>query len=256
MSQSDIFDNTPVFQLKGGTIAATVLELQRNALMPLESQLADKVAQAPQLFQGSPLILGLDKLAEEDGPLDLSALLAVCQRQGLRALAVRAVRPQDIAAAQAQGLAVLPAGRGRDRALEAVPEVVAPAPAAPEPVAIEPVAAPALSSGRPSLLITQPVRGGQQIYAEGADLIVLAPVSAGAELIADGHIHVYGVLRGRALAGVRGDEEARVFCQQMQAELVSVAGHYHVAEELRGHKLWGQSVQVSLTNGVLNLASL
>src|SRR5690606_18981178 len=79
---------------------------------------------------------------------------------------------------------------------------------------------------RVSKLITRPIRSGQQIYAEGADLIVMSQVSEGAEVLADGHIHIYGALRGRALAGVRGDDSARIFCQNLEAELVSVAGNF------------------------------
>lgn len=98
---------------------------------------------------------------------------------------------------------------------------------------------------KPALIVDQPVRSGQQIYSEG-DLIVTASVSEGAELLADGNIHVYGKLRGRALAGVRGNTQARIFCQQLNAELVSIAGHYRVAEGLPETCLH-QAVQISLT---------
>ena len=104
-------------------------------------------------------------------------------------------------------------------------------------------------------MITQPVRSGQQVYAPGGDLIVLAPVSAGSELLADGHIHVYGPLRGRALAGVRGDTNARIFCQSLEAELVSVAGQYKVAEDLRRQQ-WKEAVQISLEGDSLKIEAL
>jgi len=238
MSKTERFDQQPVFQLKGSMMAASVLELLRIQLDHLERQLADKVAQAPQLFLGSPLILWLDKLGPEDGPLDLPAVLAICRRLGLHVVAVRGGRPDDLAQAAALGLPVLPPARNKDRPAEA---------AAPSP---------ATGEVRASKLITQPVRGGQQIYAANADLIVLAPVSAGAEVIADGHIHVYAPLRGRAMAGVQGDTTARIFCRELGAELVAVAGHYRIADELRGNALWGQAAQIHLTNGELNLAAL
>lgn len=95
-----------------------------------------------------------------------------------------------------------------------------------------------------------------QIYAQGCDLIVLAAVSAGAELLADGNIHVYGPLRGRALAGVKGNTQARIFCQQLAAEMLSIAGQYKTAEDLRREPLWGQAVQASLSADVLNIRSL
>jgi len=115
---------------------------------------------------------------------------------------------------------------------------------------------PAEPVAKPTRVITTPIRGGQQIYAQGGDLVVIAAVSPGAELLADGNIHVYGPLRGRALAGVKGDPKARIFCQQLAAEMVSVAGHYKVAEDLRREPLWGQPVQVGLAGDVLNITRL
>ena len=109
---------------------------------------------------------------------------------------------------------------------------------------------------KPTRVITTPVRGGQQIYAQGGDLVVVSSVSPGAELLADGNIHVYGPMRGRALAGVKGDSKARIFCQQMSAELLSIAGHYKVSEDLRRDPLWGSGVQVSLSGDVLNIIRL
>lgn len=105
-------------------------------------------------------------------------------------------------------------------------------------------------------MVTTPIRGGQQIYAQGGDLIVLAPVSPGAELLADGNIHVYGPLRGRALAGIKGDTSARIFCQQLAAEMVSIAGQYKVAEDLRRDPLWAEAVRISLSGDVLNITRL
>jgi septum site-determining protein MinC len=109
---------------------------------------------------------------------------------------------------------------------------------------------------KPTKIITSPVRGGQQIYAQGGDLVVISSVSPGAELLADGNIHVYGPMRGRALAGIKGDTKARIFCQQLTAELVSIAGQYKVSEDLRRDPLWGASVQVNLSGDVLNIIRL
>ncbi|MNP48468.1 Septum site-determining protein MinC [compost metagenome] len=159
---------------------------------------------------------------------------------------------------------VLPPSGSRERPLEArdsapaepvvrrkrVEKLADPAPV------VEKQAEPALPTVRPTKLITTPVRGGVQIYAAGGDLIVLAPVSPGAELLADGNIHVYGPMRGRALAGVKGDTSARIFCQQLAAELVSIAGNYKVAEDLRRSPQWGQAVHVSLSGDVLNITRL
>jgi septum site-determining protein MinC len=222
------------------------LELAHNDLERLDRQLTTKVSQAPNFFSNTPLVLALDKLPEGEGILDLSALMAICRQHGLSTLAIRANRDEDIAAAQAIALPVLPPSGARERVLE----LTIPAPAAKEPEKPpEPVA-------QPSKIITTPIRGGQQVYAQGGDLIVLAAVSAGAELLADGNIHVYGPMRGRALAGIKGDRSARIFCQLMGAELLSIAGHYKVAEDLRRDPLWGAAVQVCLSGDELNISHL
>lgn len=100
-----------------------------------------------------------------------------------------------------------------------------------------------------------PVRSGQQVYAENRDLTILGTVGAGAEVIADGSIHIYGALRGRALAGAQGNEKARIFCREFHAELVAVAGNYKVLEELP-KELRGKAVQIWLDNQELRIAAL
>ncbi|MBU1329325.1 MAG: septum site-determining protein MinC [Gammaproteobacteria bacterium] len=247
MSQADLLAQDPVFQLKGSMLAITVMELAHNDLERLDQQLAAKVAQAPNFFSNTPLVLALDKLPEGEGILDLAALMAVCRGHGLRTLAVRASREADILAANSLDLPVLPPSGAREKPID--PTGGTPQPPSPPPKPAEPEV-------KPTRVITTPVRGGQQIYAQGGDLIVLAPVSAGAELLADGNIHVYAPMRGRALAGIKGNGKARIFCQQMGAELLSIAGHYKVAEDLRRDPLWGQSVHVSLSGDMLNITRL
>lgn len=288
MKPSELPVTPPLFRIKGGTLSATVLELAAIDPAMLEQQLAQKVAQAPQLFRHSPLVIALDKLGAEDGVLDLAGLLDTCRRLTLHPVGVRAQRPDDLAQAARLGIAVLPPGRtraldadaaantpgksdgtpgtlplvpelsaeetrrnagenvgiGQDGEDEAARDGAAPAADAPPPPA-----------GRPSRVVTQPVRGGQQIYAEG-DLVLLAPVSAGAEVMAEGHIHVYAPLRGRALAGVQGDPGARLFCRELSAELIAIAGHYRIADDLRGHPLWGKGAQVFLQDDELRIISL
>ena len=246
MSQIELQDQDPVFQLKGSMLAITVLELARNNLESLDRQLAAKVALAPNFFSNTPLVLALDKLPAGEGAVDLPALMRVCRQHGLRTLAIRANRIEDIAAAIAIDLPVLPPSGARERLLEPVEGEAAKKKAEKPP---EPTL-------KPTKIITSPVRGGQQIYAQGCDLVVIAPVSPGAELLADGNIHVYGPMRGRALAGIKGDTKARIFCQQLGAELVSIAGQYKVSEDLRRDPLWGAGVQVSLSGEVLNITRL
>jgi septum site-determining protein MinC len=242
MSQNEPLDQENVFQLKGSMLAITVLELAHNNLEGLDRQLAAKVAQAPNFFSNTPLVLALDKLPANQGAVDLPGVMRICRQHGLRTLAIRASRIEDIAAAIAIDLPVLPPSGARERPLELE-----------QPKAPEKPPEPAI---KPTRIITTPVRSGQQVYAPGGDLVILATVSSGAELLADGNIHVYGPMRGRALAGIKGDTKARIFCQQMGAELLSIAGQYKVSEDLRRDPLWGASVQVSLSGDVLNITRL
>ncbi len=243
MNQVDPLENRSVFELKGSMLALTILELTANDPDRLNVQLADKVEQAPQFFQDAPIILALDKYPEGAQPLDLASLLSICRQHGLRALAVRTESPEHIAAANLLDIAVLAPSNARER-----------------PLAITPAAAQVVEPVEPELMpakiITQPVRSGQQIYAKNSDLIVLAAVSAGAELLADGNIHVYGPLRGRALAGINGNLDARIFCQQLGAELLSIAGQYKVAEDLRRDPLWGKATQTCLNEEQLQISAL
>ena len=107
----------------------------------------------------------------------------------------------------------------------------------------------------PGLIQSAPVRSGQQVYADNRDLTVLTSVGAGAEVIADGSVHIYGPLRGRALAGAQGNEKARIFCREFHAELVAIAGHYKVLEDIP-KDLRGKAVQAWLEDGQLNIAAL
>ena len=240
MNQADILEKAPVFQLKGSMLALTILELTINDLDALTEQLAEKVEQAPQFFQDAPIILALDKCSDATEPFDLARLLKICREHGLNTLAIRTDRPADLAAAKALDIAVTPPSSARERPLAIAQTIEVP---------VEP-------SLTPAKIITHPVRSGQQIYAKNSDLIVMAAVSAGAELLADGNIHVYGPLRGRALAGINGNRAARIFCQQLGAELLSIAGEYKVAEDLRREPLWGKAAQTCLNEEQLEISAL
>ncbi|QLF94725.1 septum site-determining protein MinC [Pseudomonas sp. ABC1] len=244
MTQADLLDQTPAFQLKGSMLAITVLELARSDLESLDRQLAAKVEQAPDFFNNTPLILALDKLPEGERQVDLPALVALCRQHGLRTLALRAALAEHIQAAEALDMPVLPPSGARERPVDLASKAPVKESKPAEPVY------------RPTRIVRTPVRSGQQIYAQGGDLIVMAAVSPGAELLADGNIHVYAPLRGRALAGVKGDTNARIFCQQLAAELVSIAGHYKVAEDLRREPLWTEAVRVELAGDLLNITRL
>lgn len=203
-----------------------------------EHELAQQVERSPRFFRGAPVVLDLRGTSGFESPDDFSDARAVLRDFTLALVGVQNAQPEQLDAATASGLASFaPTAAQASRA-----------PAAP-PVQQAPAAAPK------ARIVTQPVRSGTQIYARGADLIVTAAVSPGAELIADGNIHVYNVLRGRALAGASGDTEARIFCGRLEAELVSIAGRYLVSDQLpvdqRGHP-----VQIALVEDQLTITRI
>ncbi len=237
MTDHDLFDNTPCLALKPGSMQAMILEMLHNQPHQFLRQLEEKIAQAPQMFVDTGIILSLEKLTEAEGHVDLKSIIHMIEQQRVHVLGVCCLRPEDLEQVHQLGLLHWPASRLMNRRPSA------------EPVAPPP-------SNRPSVFISQPVRGGQQVYAAGADLIVTASVSAGAELIADGNIHVYAPLRGRALAGVQGNSQARIFCRHLDAELIAIAGNYMIAEAMRQHPLSQQSVQVYLLDTQLHIEPL
>jgi septum site-determining protein MinC len=212
----------PALELKGRMLSVTRIRIAD----------ADPAAAAAQLRAAGAALRGLPVVLEADRALDLPPLLAALREAGLQPLGVIDGVLAD--AAGAAGLAVLP-----DDAFSGARGAQGQAPA----------------GHRPTRIIDVPVRSGQQIYAEGSDLIVTGVVGNGAEVIADGCVHVYGTLRGRALAGARGDETARVFCRRLEAELVAVAGVYMVAEQIPADRR-GKPVQVVLNAGKLCVEKL
>ena len=222
----------PALELKGRLLSTTRLRVLKADLAAIDSQLADMARQMPQALKGMAVVI------ESDEVLDLPALVGRLRAQGMQPLGV--TDGPLAAAAAAVGLAVLPRGGRAEAAAPA--EAPAPAPA---------TAAPARRETR---IVSEPVRSGQQIYAEDADLVVLSQVSPGAEVIADGCVHVYGPLRGRAIAGARGDTGARVFARRFEAELVAVAGIYTVAEQIKDRR--GEPAQVLLRDGKLVIEAL
>ncbi|OUD15545.1 septum site-determining protein MinC [Thioflexithrix psekupsensis] len=235
----DHFSSSPAIELKGSLFTLMVLRVLSTDLEQITAQLAHKVAQAPQLLGQAPLVL--DLLAIADQSLDLVALLHVIRQQRLIPVAVRNASPAQQQMAIDLNLGILPNPSRPERGR--VAETTSAPPTIPQEELIAPDLAPA-SIGA-TKIITQPVRSGQQIVALQGDLIILASVSPGAEILAHRHIHVYGRLRGRALAGVNGDKEARIFCQHLDAELVAIAGHYQINEELP-EPLRGKAVQIAL----------
>jgi len=192
---------------KGSSFSLTVAHLGTSDLARIERELVAKVAQAPAFFQDTALVL--DFQAIDGQPLNLSALLDTLRTHGTHPLGVRHGDVSQQTEARALGLAIFPAMRKEE-----------PRPASPEP-RIKP------------RIWSQPVRSGQQVYAAGGDLILLSMVNSGAEVLADGNIHCYAPLRGRALAGAKGDVDARIFTSCLEAELLTIAGFYRVVEDVK-----------------------
>lgn len=242
------------FQLKGTTITVVVLELSRYLPNSFPQELAEKIKQAPQFFDQSPVLINLEKLAHDDLATDFSLLISQCRELGLQPVAFKGAGERFSAAVRDTGLALLPDSRTQvsTRELE-IPQPVTETIEEPG-VVIKTVIQERLVHN-PTKVITRPIRSGQQVYAEAADLVVLANVSEGAEVLADGNIHVYGALRGRALAGVRGNNDARIFCQQMDAELISVAGNFLPSDAI-DEQVRRQPAQVYLSEDSLKVVPL
>ena len=249
------------FQLRGGAYTLLVLRLNDPKDPLLFQALADKIAQAPNFFRHAPVVLDLQNLADAP-PFNMAELGRRLRQHQLVPIGVQNGTDEQNRAAVNAGWSLFPEGRQAPlRENAPAPRAVEPAAAAPsgapdagetadEPeteaeTETEAAEAPESAHGTTARLITQPVRSGRQVYAHGGDLVVMSSIGAGAELLADGHIHVYGALRGRALAGVSGDREARIFCRSLEAELVSVAGYWRVRDDIP-ETLIGKPAQIFL----------
>ncbi len=265
------------FRMKGTTLTSIVLEIIDFDPDVFESQLEAKVASAPQFFTRSSLIIHLQKTLSAT---EFELLIALCRRLQLQPMAVKGdvaeLRPvindlgladisqsktsdsdintsTDDAANQAEarqtGAKQAEVGKntGNHNKTSSASQVNYSAP--------EVEATPVVPVLKPAKVIMRPVRSGQQVYAEGSDLVVTASVSEGAELLADGNIHVYGTLRGRALAGVKGNNNARVFCQSLDAELVSIAGQFIMHDTVKG-ECWKKPAQIYLEEDTLRIEAL
>lgn len=229
------------FAFKGGMLPMTVMELTSADPERIREQLAGKLSQSPAFFQHTPVVLSVEKLDEPH--LALERICAVCRAHKLLPVAVRGGADPVKQSAWALGLGWFPPQEIKPRTLESV-----------APVAEAAVSAPATSAsgGR---IHRGTVRSGQQVTAPDGDLVVIGAVNAGAEVLAAGSVHVYGALRGRALAGIHGDAQAGIFCRELHAELLSVAGNYKRLEDI-DPRLLGGTVQVRLSDDQLAIAPL
>jgi len=254
------------FEIKSANLPLVALLLKSTDLQTLANDLKARFGDIPDFFDHDPLVIDLTQLnaaARRNGAdveaIDFPVLLTLLRQYGVVPIAIKGGSPAQMANGLAAGL--LPAPDAR---------VVATSPPTPEPerqttttkatanikapAAAAQVSAPVTSQPIPeaplgALVINKPLRSGQQIYARGRDLVVLAMVNVGAEIIADGHIHVYAPLRGKAMAGARGNTEARIFALSLEAELISIAGIYRTSENPLPANIQGKPAQVRLVAG-------
>lgn len=266
MSSQVAFRDAP-FQLRGSTFTMMVLKVSDPHNPNFFPVLSGKIAQAPNFFRHAGVVLDLDDLPAGT-PFDMDAFCKLLKNLGLMAVGLLGGSKEQQDAALSRGMALIAAPRGKVEMFDPLAgtgrspaqglanvQMPPQAPAAPTPAPVAVTPPPEPAPQRSTMVIAENVRSGRQIYAAGGDLVVIGSVSPGAELLADGSIHVYGSLRGRALAGVSGDQTARIFCQSLDAELVSIAGLYRVSEDI-GKDIRRRQVQIYLNNGYLHIDPL
>ncbi|MGO1297096.1 MAG: septum site-determining protein MinC [Vibrio sp.] len=203
--------------LKGSSFTLSVLHLSDNQVANCVDFLKQKVDQAPAFFAGAPVVINIEKVG---GEIDFPSL-----KQGISDAGFIPVGVTGCANKRTQNFA-------RDAGFAVMTTTNAPknVPASPR---------------APTKVVETPIRSGQQVYAKDSDLVILNHVSPGAEVIADGSIHIYGTLRGRAIAGASGQKKARIICQDLQAELVSIAGNYWLSDQIE-NEFWQQRVVLKM----------
>ena len=251
------------FELEGMVSTVTVLRLSTPDLAAIKRELRTKLEQLPGFFLDAPIVVDLSALegTDEDSEVQerdrvevpLRALADMLRELKVVPIGIRNLREERRAEARAAGFGVLRGG-GK-RAGQKSREGAQGAHGGNEAQQSERGANQQQAGSQGALILRTPLRGGQVCYAEQCDAIVLAAVNTGGEIIADGNIHIYGTLRGRALAGAHGNEDARIFCRSLEADLVAIAGCYLRADEIPA-KTRGKPAQIYLENGNLVVAEL
>jgi septum site-determining protein MinC len=240
------------FEIKSATLPLVALVLKSADLGALARELEARFGDIQDFFDQDALVIDLSRL-ESEAPeggrrtVDFPALLELLKKYRLEPVAVHGGRGEQAAAATAAGLFSAPDARIGTAAPSSSNAEATIAQAAAQAAVQAAAVQPAVPTG--ALVIDKPLRSGQQVYARGRDLVTLAMVNPGAEVIADGHIHVYAPLRGRAIAGARGNADARIFTLGMEAELISIAGLYRTGERPLLEAVWGKPTQVRLVTG-------
>ena len=242
-SRPDTATRLEPFRLRGANFNLLVLRLLDHRPEAVVPAIGDQFRRAPGFLRFAPIVLGLEDIQVPPNEVDFPGLI-----KGLRELEIMPIGTTGGTvemrnAALSYGLPPVRSVGGKETDDIALP--AAPADGAPQAIPAPPPPAAKPAAARATMVVDQPVRAGQRIWAEGADLVITSTVNAGAEVIADGNIHVYGALRGRAIAGGANNMEARVFALNFDPELVSIAGFYAVREGFPAAQI-GKAMQVRL----------
>lgn len=270
----------PCFELKGSLFTLTVLQLFENDLSLLESKLKERVKMAPGFFNQTPLVIDLHNLPEAQQNIDFFALRELLLSLSIIPVGVKGAAKAIHSALAAAGMAILAEAKhsraktehtqksnqaepqsqhqGGSETTKTGAEQETTSASNNKPIETDiptQSESPKAASTHPVKIVKQTIRSGRQIYAPDGDLIIIGSVSAGAEILAAGNIHIYGTLRGRALAGVHGDQSASIFCNSLQSELISIAGIYLLSDDIPADKI-GASVQVFLEHEKLQIETI
>ena len=226
-------DKNESFLLKADFIPLTVINMVDTNIENFQAKWSQTIAKAPHYFTHAPVVIDVKKIAKNDA-LDVSALCTTLKASKIIPVGIKGLAKHQHDEAIANGLAILKSEPQSPTKKQATPP----------------------KTKTLTQVITKPVRAGSQVYAKDTDLIILSSVNAGAEVIADGNIHIYGPLRGRALAGAMGNDKAHIFCASCEAELISIAGHYLVKENLCLPSINKPMIHISLNGDELNIEGI
>jgi septum site-determining protein MinC len=231
----------PCYEIKSADLSLVALLLKTTDITEVSRALEQQMSESPGFFDQDPVVIDVSGLGLVDHEtIDLERLMAVLREYALVPLAIKGAPPALLNLAK--GIGLVDASDARIRRSIPLAEASAPQVSPVEQLPSRPTPVGAMR-------IDKPLRSGQQVYAKGCDLIVMGMVNAGAEVIADGHIHIYGTLRGKAIAGARGNGDAQIFAMVMEPELISIAGVYRTSENPLSKDVLGKPAHVSLQSG-------
>ena len=238
--------------LKGSVFTLPIVKLSSCDLDLVEKDLTLRLSTAQDFFKNAPVVVDLEFTHELTPEIRFTQLEAILRKHHLVPVGVQNGTDRQNAAAINAGFAIL-TGQSVDKIIESDKSNSKKTPEKTQPQETIPKVSTSIVLTEASKMIAQPIRSGQRTYAKGGDLVLLGAVNAGAEVMADGNLHIYAPLRGRALAGLDGNTESRIFCQSMEAELVAIAGNYRVFEDNIPPEIYRKSVQIFLDGDQLKI---